>query len=255
MAAASKRACGDLDGNLHTRSAPLDGRNRRVLVVRAKKNGAPDETDAGERWGCLVQDRPSRFIAACATGRIGDDLVERAVTLTVARTQGRALTWCSDGWRGYAAILRRAYRQPVRSGQRGRPPLVVPPDVRLTQTIKHRDEHGKLLSVEIHAALGEVVSEPGTVHIERVNGTLRDRLNALTRKTHAFAKRDATFDALVHLQLFEHNWIRPHRALRLPLNTEPRRYQPRTPAMALGLTQHPWSWITFLTTSLYTTPK
>ena len=220
-----------------------------------QKNGAPDEADAGERWGCLVQDRPSRFIAASATGRIGDDLVERAVTLTVARTQGRALSWCSDGWRGYAAILRRAYRQPVRSGQRGRPPLVVPPDVRLTQTIKHRDEHGKLLSVEIYAALGEVVSEPGTVHIERVNGTLRDRLNALTRKTYAFAKRDATFDALVHLQLFEHNWIRPHRALRLPLLTEPRRYQPRTPAMALGLTQHPWSWITFLTTSLYTTPK
>jgi hypothetical protein len=152
-------------------------------------------------------------------------------------------------------ILRRTSRQPVRSGQRGRLLLVVPPDVRLTQTIKHRDEHGKLLSVEIHAALGEVVSEPCTVHIERVNGTLRDRLNALTRKTHAFAKRDATFDALVHLQLFEHNWIRPHRALRLPLLTEPRRYQPRTPAMALGLTQHPWSWISFLTTSLYTTPK
>jgi len=202
-----------------------------------------------------VQDRPSRFIAACASGRIGDDLVEGAVTLTVTRTHGRALTWCSDGWRGYAAIISRAYRQPVRSGQRGRPPLVVPPDVRLTQTIKHRDEHGKLLSVEIRAALGEIVPTPATVHIERVNGTLRDRLNALTRKTHAFAKCDATWDALVHLQLFEHNWIRPHRALRLPMPTQLQRYQPRTPAMALGLSEHPWSWITFLTTSRYTTPK
>ncbi|MEO9056937.1 MAG: hypothetical protein ABI396_02050 [Ktedonobacteraceae bacterium] len=202
-----------------------------------------------------MQDRPSRFIAACATGRIGDDLVERAVTLTVARTQGRALTWCSDGWRGYAASLRRAYRQPIRTGRRGRPALVVPTDVRLTQTVKHRDEHGKLLSIAIRAALGEVVSEPGTVHIERVNGALRDRLNALTRKTHAFAKRDATWDALVFVQLFEHKWIRPHHALRLPMPTEPQRDQPRTPAMALGLTEHPWSWVTFLTTSLYTTPK
>ena len=35
----------------------------------------------------------------------------------------------------------------------GRPPLRVPADVRLTQTIKHRDEHGKLLSVEIRAVL------------------------------------------------------------------------------------------------------
>jgi hypothetical protein len=81
--------------------------------------------------------------------------------------------------------------------------------------------------------------------------SLRERLNALTRKTHAFAKRDATWDALVHLQLFEHNWIRPHRALRLLMNTKPLRYQPRTPAMALGLFEHPWSWITFLTTSLW----
>jgi len=178
MAAASERACGDLDCHPHARSAPLDRGNRRVLVLRAQKNGAPDEANAGERWGCLVQDRPSRFIAACATGCLGDELVERAVTLTVARTQGRPLNWCSDGWRGYAAILTRAYRQPVRSGQPGRPPLVVPPDVRLTQTIKHRDEHGKLLSIEIRAALGEVLPEPATVHIERVNGSLRDRLNA-----------------------------------------------------------------------------
>ena len=123
------------------------------MVLRAQKNGAPDEADAGERWGCLVQDRPSRFIAACATGCLGDELVERAVTLTVARTQGRPLNWCSDGWRGYAAILTRAYRQPVRSGQPGRPPLVVSPDVCLTQTIKHRDKHGKLLTIEIRAAL------------------------------------------------------------------------------------------------------
>jgi hypothetical protein len=202
-----------------------------------------------------VQDRPSRFIAACATGRIGDDLVERAVTLTVARTQGRPLNWCSDGWRGYAAILNWAYRQSVRSGQPGRPLLVIPPDVRLMQTIKHRDEHGKLLSIEICAALSEVNPEPATVHIERVNGSLRDRFNALTRKTHAFAKRDAIWDALVHLQLFEHNRVRPHRALRHPMPTELQRYQPRTPAMALGLTAHPWSWISFLTTSLYTTSK
>jgi hypothetical protein len=214
-----------------------------------RKKGAHDEANAGDSFGCLVQDRPSRFIAACATGRIGDDLVGRAVTLTVTRTQGRGLTWCSDGGLGYAAILTHAYRQPSRSGQRGRPRLVVALSVRLTQTIKHRDEHGKLLSIEVRAALGEVVPAPATLHIERVNGTLRDRLNALTRKTHAGALRDATWDALVHLQLFEHNWIRPHRALRLPLQKPPRHYQPRTPAMALGLSEHPWTWITFLTTS------
>src|SRR5450759_3316277 len=47
---------------------------------------------------------------------------------------------------------------------------------------------------------------------------------------------------------FPHNWVRPHQALRLPMNGTPQRYQRRTPAMVLGLTDHPWSWVTFLTT-------
>src|SRR5260370_8655318 len=112
MAAACERARGSLDSCLHTGSAPLDRRNRRVLVVRTKKNGEPDEADAGARWGCLLQDRPIRFIADCATGFIGDDLVARAVTLTVARTQGHAQTWTSNGSHTHAAILRRPYRMP-----------------------------------------------------------------------------------------------------------------------------------------------
>ena len=52
-----------------------------------------------------------------------------------------------------------------------------------------------------------------------------------------------------YLCLFEHNGLRPHRALReaqegLP---EGRRYRPRTPAMAIGLTDHIWTWEEFLT--------
>lgn len=49
--------------------------------------------------------------------------------------------------------------------------------------------------------------------------------------------------------LFEHNWIRPHEALRQEAEGLPRgrRYQQRTPAMAIGLTEHIWSWKEFLT--------
>jgi hypothetical protein len=154
-----------------------------------------------------------------------------------------------------AAILIRASRQPVRTGRRGRPARVVPPEVRVTHTVTHRDDHSKLLSIEIRAVLGEVVSQPGTVHRERVNCTLRDRLTALTRKTYACATRDATWDALVFLPLFEHHWIRSYHALRLPIPSESQRDQPRPPAMALGLTHHPWPRVTFLTTSLYATPQ
>ncbi len=191
---------------------------------------------------------------ACATGPLGEDLIEQAVTTTVQRTHRRPLSWFSDGWHGYRSILVRAYRKPMRTGNRGRPPLVVPKTITLTQTIKHRDEHGRLLSVEIRTALGAALEPAGTVHVERLNGTLRDRLNALTRKTHAFAKRDATWDALVGLQLFDHNFQRAHRALRLPGGEGVYRYQRRSPAMVLGLTDHLWSFQQLLTTRIPITP-
>src|SRR6266849_8702689 len=177
-----------------------------------KKNGAACQPDEGERWGCLVQDRTSRFVVACATGPLSEELIEHAVTITVERTHQRELHWFSDGWQGYQNILVRAYRKPLLTGKRGRPRWIVPETVTLTKTIKHRDEHGRLLSVETRAALGAAMEPTGTVHVERLNGTLRDRLNALTRKTHAEALRDATWDGLVTFQLFDHNFHRPHRA-------------------------------------------
>ena len=74
----------------------------------------------------------------------------------------------------------------------------------------------------------------------------------MTCKAHAFAKRAATWDAAVGLLLFEHNWIRPHPALRrpLPAPVAGRRYERRTPAMALGLAATPLSRVEFLTRPL-----
>ena len=201
-----------------------------------------------------MQDRDSRFVVACATGPLNEELIEHAVSTTVERTHQRPLCWFSDGWQGYRSILLRAYRKPVRTGKRGRPPLVIPETLTLTQTVKHRDEHGRLLSVEIRAALGVSLEPAGTVHVERLNGALRDRLNALTRKTHAFAKRDDTWDALVGLQLFDHNFQRAHQALRLPRGEGVHRYHHRSPAMALGLTDHRWSFQELLTTQIPITP-
>ena len=126
-----------------------------------RKNGAACQPDEGERWGCLVQDRTSRFVVACATGQLNDDLIKQAVAITVQRNHQRPLSWFSDGWHGYRSILVRAYRQRMLTGKRGRPRLVVPERVTLTQTVKHRDEHGHLLSVEIRAALGELIEPAG----------------------------------------------------------------------------------------------
>jgi IS1 family transposase len=202
----------------------------------------------GQRWGCLVIDRASRFVVAHASGPREEELAARVFAQTKQRSRAQALPWCSDGWRPYPEQLLRAYRQPVRTGRRGRPPLRLPEGMSLTQTIKHRDVHGRLLRVETRATFGTAVAQPALVHVERRNGVCRDRLNALTRKTHAFAKTATTWDALLDLHVFEQNWLRPHPALRAPVMAAGRTYDRRTPAMALGVSDHVWTWREFLTT-------
>jgi len=79
-----------------------------------------------------VQDRDSRFVVACATGPLNEDLIEQAVTTTVERTHQRPLSWFSDGWHGYRSILVRACRQRSLTGKRGRPVCVIPATVTLS---------------------------------------------------------------------------------------------------------------------------
>jgi IS1 family transposase len=141
----------------------------------------------------VIQERESRFIVAHASGRWDQNLVDEAITKVHARCGGQPVAWCSDGWRAYTEAIWCAYRRPVRTGRVGRPPLRVSDRLSLTQTIKHREERGRLLEVERRTTIGTAaVRQPVPVHIERLNGVFRDRLAALTRKTHAFAKTAQT---------------------------------------------------------------
>jgi len=53
--------------------------------------------EAGDRYGCLIQDHASRFIVAHASGRRDEVLAEAAIRRAYARTAGRPLAWCRDG--------------------------------------------------------------------------------------------------------------------------------------------------------------
>lgn len=206
-------------------------------------------------------DRPSRFVVAYATGPRTAGLAERVVQTTRARTAGQAgIGWISDGWEPYAETIADTYCDPMGDPlpTAGGQCVVLhrTPGVCLTQVVKHRRGR-RLVGVEVRPTIGTPAAQPYTVHVERFNGVLRDRLGCLTRKTHAFARDAATWDAAVGLLLFEHNWLCPHPALRQPL-PEPigqRRYHQRTPAMLLGLADQPWTWLDFLTQPLshYTT--
>jgi hypothetical protein len=181
-------------------------------------------------------------------------LADAVVQTTRDRTAGQAgVPWISDGWDAYADLIADIYCDPIPAGIGDRDWYVLQrtPGVRLTQAAKHRRGR-RLARVEVQATIGSVAEQPYAVHIERLNGVLRDRLACLTRKTHAFAKHPVTWDAAVGLALFEHNWLRFHPALRQPLGApiHGRRYHRRTPAMMLGMTDYRWTFVEFLTRSV-----
>ena len=159
------------------------------------------------------------------------------------------MAWVGDGQAAYAEAIEASYRDPLPSGVRPGWDILAPaPGVALTQAIKRRRGR-RLERVDVRATIGPAAAQPYAVHVERLNGAWRDRLGCLTRQTHAFAKREATWEAAFALAIVEHNWLRPHVALRQPLpeSVGGRRYHQRTPAMAVGLTDHPWTLHEFLT--------
>lgn len=188
------------------------------------------------------------MVAFCAKSSEAE-AVPVVVRQTRERTAGqRGIIWISDGHHAYIKAVKKTYRHRVRTRAPGRPRYAPTPGVGLTQVVKTRKEN-RLEKVEVRHLFGPEPACPYTVRVERKNGVLRDHLACLTRKTHAFAKRDATWLALVGVSLFGDNWLSEHVALQEPATDLPagRRYRRRSPAMAIGLTDHIWGWTEFLT--------
>jgi hypothetical protein len=80
-----------------------------------------------------------------------------------------------------------------------------------------------------------------TAFVERVNLTFRQAVSPLSRQTWAYAQSEEHL--LLHCEWFRtyYHFVRIHESLRLPLAGKKRRYRQRTPAMALGLTDHVWT--------------
>lgn len=78
--------------------------------------------------------------------------------------------------------------------------------------------------------------------VERNNLTLRQHSRRLTRKADGFSKKRAALHA--HLCLFSayYHFVEEHRALRIRSHDERRKWQPRTPALAAGITDHVWNY-------------
>lgn len=153
-----------------------------------------------------------------------------------------ALLVVTDGWSAYQEAFAKAFRSPVRTGQRGHPPLVCWPRFVLCQTFKWQ-ERGRVVGIRVCRLRGawtqiacllpkeQVLS---TFAIERLNATFRQRLAGLCRRSRCLLRQEATLSAAVYLVGTVYNFCTPHQSLT-------KAKQPRTPAMAAGLTGHLWS--------------
>lgn len=89
-----------------------------------------------------------------------------------------------------------------------------------------------------------------TAFIERVNLTIRQSIALLARRTWSVAQSET--HPLRHVQWWQayYHLVRPHESLSVSLLGLTQRTRQRTPAMALGLTDHVWNVGQFMRTPL-----
>jgi transposase-like protein len=164
----------------------------------------------------------------------------------------RELLSCTDGWSASPNSIQRACREKgKRKAGRGRCALAVWPSFHIGTIIK-RTINKRLKEVLRHMTHGSLeraqklleASKGGTMlntsFIERFNGTMRERLAALTRKCrHASCKLQA-FQTGMYLIGCTYNFCWAHHELSKSIG-KGGLGRPCTPAMASGLTDHLWS--------------
>lgn len=159
----------------------------------------------------------------------------------------------TDGWKAYPRaliqVLGRVYR-PRRKGKVGRKPkprLIAPDALFYAQVIKVRDATGMLVEVTTKVVFGgprrffKQLRERGlgttiqTAFMERWYGTLRGLVAPLRRRTRCLSWSQVRHQGRVWLLVSLYNFVIPHKSLG-------RGWRKRTPAMAIGLTDHVWTY-------------
>ena len=95
----------------------------------------------------------------------------------------------------------------------------------------------------VYGAAKEVTDllSTGTQYVVRTHPTSRQMSGRLVRKTLSFSKQLEALKAASAWGDWVYNLTRPVKTLREEVNDGQRRWQPHTPAMAAGLTDHAWT--------------
>jgi len=209
----------------------------------------------GQRaWQAMALAVPSRlWLGGVISPQRDTELITALVRHVRACATSLGILVCVDGLATYVTAFLRVFRHPVRTGRPGRPRLEVEPDLLIGQVVK-RYAQRRVVSTSQRvvrgtaAAIGAVLDATATgtgIHtasIERLNATFRSHLTPLVRRGRALAHTVATLDAGMWLVGTSYNVCWSHASLRLEAPAgSGRKWLERTPAMAAGLTDHPWT--------------
>ncbi|WP_345462304.1 hypothetical protein [Deinococcus carri] len=206
-------------------------------------------TQRGVMWLATAMSVASRLLiwGKVASGRT-DEMVGEVVQHVhrAARLQSPIL-WATDGFSAWKTQILRFFRSTVQNGRRGRPRLVEWAELHIVQVVKRT--YGE--RIERRLAFGDLFEalhliavtqgKRGTVNtafIERLNATLRTWMPALTRRSRHAGSDQRRLEHQFFLTVAAYNFVRPHRSLRIQVDG---RWVERTPGMAAGLTEHPWT--------------
>jgi transposase-like protein/IS1 family transposase len=154
------------------------------------------------------------------------------------------LLFCTDGLCSYIRAIRETFRDPVHTGQGGRPRLRPWRHVFIAQVVKHyarrrvvatdrRIVDGTPARVETLRRRSQGGGVINTAYIERLNATFRERLAPLARRCRALARYTLTLHEGMFVVGTVYNFCTPHVSLSYAHKT--------TPAMAAGITDHCWT--------------
>ncbi len=179
-------------------------------------------------------------------GEVGAERNTGLVQRVVERVQAAVvptepILWVTDGFGGWAQAVRKVFRDPVHTGRRGRPRLVLWPQLSFVQVVKHKTGK-RLTAISRRLILGSWTAAQqlmscsqvelgvfNTAYVERLNASLRTWLPALTRRSRTPARLQAHLRASLFWTRTVYNFCQVHTTLQ------------GTPAMAAGITDDVWS--------------
>jgi hypothetical protein len=234
----------------------------------------PDDAFQGSYWDHVIIDPESKLIVSLVVGRRNADTVVQVFTDFYDRTGGYLPeVIMTDGYGVYETViidtcgvwreeLELTRQEEAEFDGQGMPEFYFPVEINYARVLKAR-EGSRVVAVEDEVVLGseegveETLAESGpsetinTSFVERWFGTQRQFNGRKKRKAYTFSKELSFHEACTWLVVLWYNFGWCVRTLRQKVQEEPPRYHYRTPAMAAGLTDHPWTMRELLCCPLY----